>query len=381
VSRETADVLVVGGGVVGCAAAFVLAREGLRVALLERDALCAHASGVAAGMLLPTGEARGRGALLRFGLRSLALFPELCAELRDLSGIDPEYEACGALHVAQSEVGEAALRRRAAELPECELEWLGPEAARRAEPRLAPALRGALWSAREAHVNGERLTRAFAGAAQELGARVETGVAARGLLQQAGRVVGVASSAGERFAGQVVVCTGAWAGELAGWPGAAFRPPVEPVRGEIVALEGPQPPLASLVCGEQVYLVPRRDGSCLLGATQERAGFDARPTAGGVGELLRAGAALVPTLARAAFLGARAGLRPGSPDGLPLIGAVPGAPGLLVAVGHFRNGVLLSPETARLLADLATGKDPGEEARAFAPGRFLAASGPSRPRG
>jgi glycine oxidase len=373
-----ADVLVVGGGVVGCAAAFALAREGLSVSLLERDAPAAHASGVAAGMLLPTSEARGRGPLLRFALRSLALFPELCAELRELSGIDPEYEACGALHVATSEVGEAALRRRAADLPECELEWLTQEAARRAEPGLAPALRGALWSPREGHVHGERLTRAYAGAAVQLGARLETGVAVRGLLTRGERVTGALTSAGERPAGLVVVCTGAWAGELAGWLGAACRPPVEPVRGAILSLEGPRPPLASILCGEDVYLVPRRDGSCLVGATQERAGFDARPSAGGVEALLRAGAALLPELAACAFLGARAGLRPGSPDGLPLIGAVPGARGLLLAAGHFRNGVLLSPETARLIADLATGKEPGEEARAFAPERFGAGAPSAR---
>lgn len=365
-----ADVAIVGGGVIGCACAWFLAREGLSVTLLERDDVAARASGAAAGMLLPFGEADGEGPFLRWGARSLALFPELCAELRERSGIDPELEACGALHVAADEAGASALRDKVRRLAEHGLEWLDASAARAAEPRLGEGLLGAAFSPGESHVRSPLLTRALAAAAAELGARVESGVSVTGLLRAGSRVEGVETDAGRRPAGVVVLCAGAWSGGLA-----PFALPVEPLRGQILSLDGPRPPLRRMLLADDVYLVPKRDGSVAAGATVERSGFDCRVTAAGMQQLLSAAMRLAPVLAQARFRDAWAGLRPATPDGLPAIGPAPGLPGLVVATGHFRNGVLLAPVTGRLVTDLVLGKAPPEDAAVFRPDRF--ATGPT----
>jgi glycine oxidase len=222
---------------------------------------------------------------------------------------------------------------------------------------------------REAHVRSPLLTRALAAAAVAHGARVETGVAVHGLLRDGARVCGVASSTGDVAAGLVVLCPGSFAASCAAWLGPGAHLPVEPVRGQLVALE-PAPASAprSIVWGPGAYLVPRRDGSLVVGATVERVGFDARPTAGGVAALLAAARALLPALADARFLGAAAGLRPDTPDHLPLVGPWPFASGLVLATGHYRNGVLLAPLTGQWIADGVLGKGWAEPA--FDPARF-----------
>jgi len=360
------DVLVVGGGVIGCSVAWQLAGEGLAVTLLERDELAGQASGAAAGMLLPWGESERESAFLLWAERSLARFPELCAELREASGIDPELELSGALHVADSEAAAGRVRAKARRFADRGLEWLGPEALRELVPQLAPAFVGAAWSPREGHVRSPRLTRAYAGAAAARGARLERGVSVSGLLRSGERVSGVTTAAGPRAAGRVVWCAGAWAAEAL-----PFRLPIQPVRGQILALENTAPPLRRIVVAGGRYLVPKRDGQLVVGATEERVGFDCRVTASGVAWLLDAAIGFAPGLAESSLRGAWAGLRPASPDGLPAIGPVPGLEGLLVACGHHRNGVLLSPITGRLVADAILGKGLPEEAAAFGPERFV----------
>jgi glycine oxidase len=363
------DVVVVGGGVVGCAVAFELAREGQGVVLLERGELAGEASGAAAGMLLPLGESSGEGPLAALGRRSLALFPGLVAELRERSGIDPELVVCGALHLAEDARAAARLRARAEVLAEPGAEWLEPAEVRALEPRLGPHVAGALFARGEAHVRSALLTRAAAGAAASLGARIETGVPVLGLLRNGERVVGVVTASGPIAAGCVVLCAGAWSPALA--PCAL---PIVPVRGQILALEAPRPALGPILSGAAGYLVPRRDGSVVVGATQERVGFERRVTAAGLAQLLAAAQELVPALGACGFRGAWSGLRPATPDGLPAVGPAPGAPGLVLAAGHHRNGVLLAPVTARLVADLLLGKALPPEAAALAPGRFAARS-------
>lgn len=359
------DALVVGGGVIGTACAWFLAREGLSVTLLERDDLASRASGAAAGMLLPFGEAEAEGPFLHWATRSLALFPELCSELHERSGIDPELERCGALHVAASEDTERALRAKAELFAAHGLEWLTAAELRALEPHVEPELRGAVFSPAESHVRSALLTRAFAAAAAELGARVERGVAATGLECEGSRVTGVGTEAGARSAGCVVLCAGAWSGPLA-----PFALPVEPVKGQILSLDAPTPAFRHVLVSPEVYLVPKRDGSVVAGATVEHTGFDCRVTAGGMAGLLQAATGLAPCLRDVGFRDGWAGLRPATPDGLPVIGRAPGLAGLIVAAGHFRNGVLLAPVTGRLVAELVQGKAPPERALAFAPDRF-----------
>ncbi len=377
--------VVVGGGAIGCASAWFLAREGLRVTLLEREDIAGEASGAAAGMLAPVGERVHAGAdagepMLRWGLRSLALFPELCATLKEQSGVDPELEPSGLLRVARTP-GEAEALRELARVVGAEaarpglalgpgLEWLDARAARAAEPALADDLAAALWSPHEAHVRSPLLSRAFAESARRLGARILRGQPVQGLLREGRRVVGVRTAAGDLAAGTVVLCMGAAAAGLGDWLDGTWAPPVVPVRGQILSLDAARIALGSIVWGEGAYLVPKRDGSVVVGATEERVGFDRRVTARGMARLLAAAPTLVPSLADATFLRGWAGLRPGTPDGLPGIGAVPGWAGLLVAVGHHRNGVLLSPVTGQLVAQLVLGKSLSDDARVFDPARW-----------
>jgi len=363
------DVIVVGGGVVGCSAAYFLAREGARVTLMERGDIAGGASGAAAGMLAPICESQGEGPFFELGLRSLEMFPALVEELRERSGVDPQYEPCGILRVALDDEAAADLRQQAARLADYGLDWLDAGTVREREPLVSSRLRGALWSPREGHVFSPFMTRAYASAALSLGAAVETGVTVVDLLREGDRVVGVRTKDADRHAGHVVLAGGAWGGQPAG--AGMPRLPIEPVRGQILSLQAPQPGFATIIWGEDAYLVPKRNGSLVVGSTEERVGFDCRVTAGGIAGLLEAAPRLVPSLADCTFQGAWAGLRPDTPDHLPLIGPAPGLEGLTLAAGHYRNGVMLSPITGTLLAgSILRGEFP-DEFSTFLPRRLL----------
>lgn len=362
-----AEVVVVGGGVIGASVAYHLAREEVPVRLLERGRLASGASGAAAGMLLPVGEAEGKGPLLAWGMRSLAAFPDLVAELRELSGVDPEYEPSGALHVADTDTRAQRLRHKARDLADVGVAWIDADETRRRCPHLRHDVRGALTSPREGHVRSERLALALAGAAETLGACIQQGVGVEGLLREGDRVVGVSTDGGRVGAGVVVLCAGTWASGALGLERAL---PVRPVRGQILSLEAPSPSVREPTVADDVYLVPRRDRSLWVGATEESVGFDDRVTAEGVAQLLGAAVALAPALEHCPFRTAWSGLRPATPDRLPAIGAVPGYEGLLVATGHYRNGVLLAPITGRLVADAILGRPVPDDAGPFDPARF-----------
>ncbi len=366
------DVLVVGGGVIGSAVAWSLARRGAQVTLVERDEIAAHASGAAAGMLSPIVEGEPGSAFRLWALRALERFPALCAEVEESSGVDPEWVPSGLLRVALDAAEAERLRARAAAESANEVGWLAPDEACAAAPGLSPTCAGALWSPREGHVRSPLLTRAYARAAAARGARVERGTeVTRVRLDASGRrAIGVRTSEGDVDAGQVVLCTGCWTPAALAPLAAAPALPIEPVRGQIVSLDAPSPAFAPIVWAGDTYLVPKRDGSLVVGATEERVGFDCRVTAEGVRELLAAATALVPSLGRTSFRSAWAGLRPATPDGLPFVGPVPGVEGLWLAAGHHRNGVLLSPVTGELVADAVEGKGLPPDAAAFSPTRF-----------
>jgi glycine oxidase len=338
------DVIVVGGGVIGCAIAHALARTRLSVTLLERDAIGAHASSAAAGMLAPWAESESEGPLSELGPRGLAALAAGVDELRQVSGIDPDLKLCGILVVRRA-AGASALAARAARQG-CELlERAGLESRLKG---LARDIEVGLWSPREGHVDPRRLTRALARAAEVQGARLEPGTPVLGLLRRGGRVEGVQTPGGPRAAGHVVLATGAWAGEIGRELDVSV--PVEPVKGQMLALDAAELGLPFVVWDEGVYLVPRSPAELRVGATVERAGFDVAPTAAGVRQLLDGACALLPGLARARFVSAWAGLRPATPDGLPLVGPLAGLDGLTLAAGHHRNGVLLSALTGEAVA-------------------------------
>lgn len=349
------DVVVVGGGVIGCAAAFELSRRGLAVELFEREGLASQASGAAAGMLAPLAESREGDALRSWGWRSLGKLPALAADLLERSGIDPEWVPSGVLRVARREEDAQRLQQQARTDAAYDVEWIDAAAARAAAPGLADDCLGAFFSPHEGHVRSPLLARAFARAAEQLGARLRVGEVVR--------------DPSALDAGAVVVCAGCWT------PGLGINLPIEPLRGQILSLDAPAPAFAPIVWERDTYLVPKRDGSVVVGATEEHAGFDCRTTTEGVAGLIDAAAAIVPGLRRAAIRSAWAGLRPATPDALPAIGPVAGHERLFVAAGHHRNGVLLSPVTSELVADLVEGKGMPPDAAAFAPERFGGRSG------
>ncbi len=376
------DALVVGGGVIGLACAWRAAERGLEVCVLERDEPGAGASGVAAGMLAPVGEAWwGEQELLSLNLASHRLWPEFAAELAAKSGAETGYRRIGALHVALDRDEAEELRRRHRLQLELGLQsrWLRPRECRRLEPGLAPSIAGGVHAEDEAAVDPHLLCAALAVALKAAGGELETGAEVVSAEFGSSGGAWLETADGRRFeAREVVLANGCWAGQ-GRWVPEAARPPVRPVKGEILTLRGPaaEPLCERLIVGERVYLVPRADGRVIVGATVEERGFDTAVSAGGVLELLREAYRALPEIAELELLDARGGLRPGTPDNRPLIGRT-AVEGLLAATGHYRNGVLLAPVTAEAVAALLAGERSPAELEAFSPQRFEGGGAPSR---
>ena len=348
---STSSVIVVGGGVIGCAIAYELARAGVSVTVIERERIGAEASSAAAGMLAPFAESTRPGPLIDLGLRSMARFATLAPELREATGVDIELRPCGSLRVALDEAQEVALRLayRWQRGQGVAVEWLDPAAAREREPALGERIRGALACSAEQQVRPRRLVAALAQAAGRLGVRFVEGTPVLGLVEQGQRVTGIRTPGAVLGADAVVLAAGPWSGGSE-WLG--YELPIMPKRGQILRLHMTPQPLSHIVASGHHYLVPRADGTIVLGGTEEDSGFDRRPSAAGVAYLLGILPSLAPALARAELRSIQVGLRPWSADGLPLLGRVPGRDGLIVASGHGRNGILLSAITAEFIARL-----------------------------
>lgn len=380
------DVIVVGGGVVGAAIAWRAGQRGLRVTLVD-PAPGSGATPVAAGMLAPVSEAEyGEQAVIALNLASAARYPAFVAELEAATGRQVGYRPCGTLVIAWTAGDLAALRDLHAFQRSLGLaaDLVGRRELRALEPALAPGLAGALLAPGDHQVDNRRLHAALLAAVRQVGVEQLTApVAALRVLD--GRVQGVElAGGGFRPAGTVVVAAGAWTGTLAGLP-ASLRPAVRPVKGQTVRLRGDDPGLLSHVVrgrvhGRPVYVVPRADGELVIGATSEEAGFDVRPRAGAVYELLRDAQTLLPELGEAWWQEVSTGLRPGTPDNLPLIGPA-GVDGLLLAAGHYRHGILLTPVTADAVVALLTDGEPPPEVAGCRPLRFAGQppAVPSRP--
>jgi glycine oxidase len=355
--NRRADVAVVGGGVIGCAVARELALRGRKVLLLERGRMGAEASGVAAGLLSAQADATEPSEFFSLCLESRRLYSEWVPALEAQSGLATGWRTTGILACALSAQEQRRLERkigwqRALGLPVREVE--ASDAAAIAGLPLSRALRRAVLFPEDGIVDSGRLMAALARAAGAAGVQMEAPVAVQSLRIAAGRCTGVETDAGTVFADLTVDAAGAWASFAGALP---VSVPVVPAKGELLVLRLPEGSLATVVESAEIYLVPYGDGRLLAGATVEDAGFDKRVTDEARAMLLAAAARLLPAAAGATVLEGRVGLRPATPDGLPLLGPT-ALPGLWLATGHFRNGILLAPITARLLADAADGKSP-----------------------
>ncbi len=348
------DVAVVGAGAVGCAVAWRLAREGLSVALVEKTRPGAESSGAAAGLLASQHEGSVGGAFFRLLWRSERMWSDFVREMAEAGAPDTGFRACGTLEVAAGEREAAVLAERYAWQKQAGLpvEALDGGTARARLPALTPEIDQALWYPEAAQVDAQRLPDALWACARAAGVRLVIGEA-RQLVLRGGGVAGVGGDGRSLEAGGVVVAAGAHASLI---EGVGLAPDaIRPIRGQIVSLEA-APGFGAAVFGAGCYLAPKPDGRLLVGSTMEEVGFDKRVTGEGVRRLLERAARLCPALHDAPVGALWAGLRPATRDGLPALGPVPGVPGLHLAVGLLRNGILLTPVTAEILAASVLGR-------------------------
>ncbi|MFE0647698.1 glycine oxidase ThiO [Streptomyces sp. NPDC059534] len=381
-SNSGSDVLVVGGGIIGLVTAWRAAQRGLRTAVVDPDP-GGGAARVAAGMLAAVTELHyGEETLLGLNLASAERYPAFVAELAEATGPghDVGHRACGTLAVALDADDRAHLRELHALQTRCGLtsEWLSGRECRRLEPMLAPGVRGGLRVDGDHQVDPRRLAAALLLACERAGVVFHRALAER-LTVVRDRARGAVLTGGDEVtADQVVLAAGSLSGRLAGVP-ADVLPPVRPVKGQVLRLRVPPAyapflsrTVRAVVRGSHVYLVPRENGELVVGATSEELGWDTTVTAGGVYELLRDAHELVPGLTELPLTETRAGLRPASPDNAPLLGPT-ALPGLHLATGHYRNGVLLTPVTGDVMAEVLTTGALPDEARPFTPRRFSSA--------
>jgi glycine oxidase len=356
-------VVIVGAGIIGCAIARELSSRGVACTVVDPRPVAGGATRASAGMLAPYVEAHERGPLLDLAIRSLSLYDAWIEAVRSESGIDVEYRRIGTLEVALDPDHAADLKRSAARYPGVEMTWMDSADAQRLNPALR-TIAGALLTPAHGYVAAPELANALARAAEHRGATFARARAQR--IARDGSGFRVTTADGDLEANAIVMAAGAWTNDIAG----IRTPPLRPVRGQLLQLGWTGDPLSTIVWGPECYIVPRVDGTILVGATVEDVGFDERATAAGIRDLLDAACELLPAGWGATFIEARSGLRPATPDELPVLGADPAEPGIIHASGHYRNGVLLAPITARLIADLVVDGERDPILKDFRPDRF-----------
>ncbi len=366
------DVVVIGAGVIGCATAYRLAQEGLKVLVVDQSNPGTGATRASAGMLTPLAEASEPGPFQKMALESLKIYPDFIQSVVADSQVEPDFQRTGVLRVAltpQEAEKLSALARLNLGLPTF---WLSPEEARELEPNLSPAILGALWSPEEAQLESSRWLVALIYAGQRRGVQYLYGQPVKAFLTQGGRVLGVALSQEEIQAGVTILAAGAWSGILA--RALEITLPVFPVRGQVFSVIQPPQPMQKVVFGNLEdfigYLVPKPNGRIIIGGTMEPVGFNPFVTLEGLEKLATVARTLAPGLKDALFESAWAGLRPGTPDHHPILGPVEGWEGFLLATGHFRSGILLAPITAEWICRLVREGSTFEEIHPFLLKRF-----------
>lgn len=358
-------VVIAGGGVIGCSIAWHLQKAGAQTILLERGEIGGEATGASAGMLIEPIEDTGNRAFNTLRRASLEMYPGLIGEVEESSGIDVEYKKPGMIRTARTAKAARELKRLAQ--MRSGVEWVEPAVLRELEPALTRDLAGAAYCEGDADLNPGKLANAFAVAAERLGAEVRRSTMVTGLLKENRRIEGVATNLENvSDVDAIVLAAGPWTEALTVRLGA--RLPSPPMRGQMIAYRSKV--LRHAIWGEDGYLVPKPRGYVWAGATVEDVGFRKRTTDRGLAGLRRMAGELVPRLRNLKVVSSWAGLRPGSPDGMPVIGRFPGKKNVFLATGHFRNGVLLAPITGALVADLVLNGKADRRLSPFSPMRF-----------
>ncbi len=367
------DVVVIGGGVIGCATAYYLARQGVEVTILERGEIGGQASGAAAGIFSLLKPLARIDAYNRLLLASRALFPSLMLELEAVSGINPEYEQTSTLRVTHTPNPKMTIRlERWAESCQqmgLQVQLLSKAETHVLEPLLSTEICAATYIANEGQVRAPALVAAYAQAAINCGAILKTQSDAVDITRTEHRVQSVTTAAGDTIVcNTLVIASGAWSAACGTWLDIVL--PVVPQRGQSLAVQQLTPSLRHTVLGYGVYLAPKQDGTLIVGATQEDVGFDTRVTVSGLAYLLDAATKLVPAIAHSSVERIWAGLRPRTPDNLPILGKVVGWENVVLATGHNSFGMLLSAITGQTIAELVIWGQTPEIIRPFALERF-----------
>ncbi len=369
------DAIVIGGGVIGCSIAWRLAQAGMQVAVLERGKVGCEASYAAGGMLAPLAEANAADGFFHLAVASRAMYADFARELKAASGIDIEYRTEGTLYLSLTEEDDEELDRRWQWQHEAGLnvKRLNAECVRKLEPLANEKLRWALKFPDDHQVNNRRLIEALHAAARNAGAHFFPHTEAHQILSEhrAGQryITGVAHARGNAVAPTVVVAAGCWTGKLL-FDGSSTLIPVRPIRGQMIAIEMPATGLNHVIYSRRGYLIPRLGGFVIAGSTTENVGYDKRVTAQGMAAVINKAVEIAPQLQEQAIVETWAGLRPFGLDQWPVIGADPKVNGLLYATAHYRNGILLTPATAKAVSELVLTGNSSINLSPFAPGRF-----------
>ncbi|MBS1787407.1 MAG: glycine oxidase ThiO [Acidobacteria bacterium] len=370
-TQKQFDSAVIGGGVIGCAIAWRLAQAGMKVVVIERGEIGREASQAAGGMLVPLAEADEADDLFDLCVASRALYADFAQELQQASGTNIEYRTEGTLYLSLTDEDDEELERRwqwqhAAGL---NVKRLNADCARKLEPQINDKLRWALKFPDDHQVNNRLLIQALYLAAQRIGVEFQTQTEAERLLieSRAGRkqIVGVTTSRGEVRSNTVIVAAGSWS-SLLKTEAETLLPKlkVEPVHGQMVAVEMPARPVNHIIYSCRAYVVPRLSGVLIAGSTSDKFGFEKRVTAGGLASIIGRAKEILPGFGNLTVIETWSGLRPRASDGLPVIGIDDSVAGLIYATGHYRNGILLTPVTAKAVSEIVL---KGESSIALSP--------------
>ncbi len=369
--KSSCDIIVIGGGIIGCSLAYRLAQQGVKVTVIEKGQPGEEASKAAAGMLAPQAEAAHgvHDPMAELCFASHALYPEFVAGLEDMSGIRIGYQTTGSIYVAadfkEAQVLAGLLERQLkAGKP---AEEISPQHLQEMEPAVTQHIEAAIYLPNDRHVDNRHLMMALVAAASQCGVEFLNHTPALGLEFKGERAVGVRLP-GQIISGDTIInAAGCWAGLVDS--GNRVQLPVRPIRGQIVCLQQQPQPLRHLIHSSNCYLVPWPDGRILVGSTLENVGYNKEVTAKGMQQFLEAAIKMAPALENAAVREVWAGLRPDTPDNLPILGATK-IPNFIVATGHFRNGILLAPITAKLISELIVNGQSSLSLKPFSPNRF-----------